>query len=72
MEAFPTCPWQSSPARPFTGEELSIAPICSWPNVALDDAVYRWVDVNGAHTHGDYQEVWFDADQRAIRSYRAG
>lgn len=54
----------------FTGEAISLAPVYSWPNITFHDAVYRWVDQHGATTHGDYQEVWFDDYQRAMKARR--
>ncbi|HEX4110784.1 MAG TPA: tyrosine protein kinase [Solirubrobacteraceae bacterium] len=56
----------------FSGRALAMAPIPAWPNVTFHDSVYRWEDEHGRVTHATYQEIWFDAYQRAMRRGRAG
>jgi hypothetical protein len=39
----------------------------AWPNVTFRDSVFRWEDESGRVTHSTYQEIWFDAYQRAMK-----
>ncbi|SKX96234.1 tyrosine-protein kinase JAK3 [Mycobacteroides abscessus subsp. bolletii] len=50
----------------FRGEALASASIPAWPNAAFRDSVYRWEDGDGRISHCTYQEIWFDAYQRAM------
>jgi hypothetical protein len=50
----------------FTGEAIAMSPMHSWPNIAFHDSVYRWTDEQGRVAHGTYQEIWWDAYQRAM------
>jgi hypothetical protein len=51
----------------FTGTAIAMAVIPAWPNVTFRDSVYRWEDAHGRVTHSTYQEIWFDAYQRAMK-----
>ena len=51
----------------FSGQAIAMAAIPAWPNVTFRDSVYRWEDEQGRTTHATYQEIWFDAYQRAMK-----
>jgi hypothetical protein len=51
----------------FTGQAIAMTAMPAWPNVTFRDSVYRWEDESGRVTHSTYQEIWFDAYQRAIK-----
>ena len=55
----------------FTGEAIACASLPAWPNTSFHDSVYRWRDGRGRVAHATYQELWFDAYQRAMKQ-RAG
>jgi hypothetical protein len=50
----------------FRGEAVATAALPAWPNVSFHDSVYRWEDDQGRIAHSTYQEIWFDAYQRAM------
>ena len=50
----------------FRGEAVATASLPAWPNVSFHDSVYRWEDDQGRIAHSTYQEIWFDAYQRAM------
>jgi hypothetical protein len=51
----------------FTGQAIAMTAMPAWPNVTFRDSVYRWEDESGRVTHSTYQEIWFDAYQRAMK-----
>jgi hypothetical protein len=51
----------------FRGEAIASASLPAWPNTSFHDSVYRWEDEQGRVTHSTYQEIWFDAYQRAMK-----
>jgi hypothetical protein len=51
----------------FTGSAVAMTAMPAWPNVTFRDSVYRWEDESGRVTHSTYQEIWFDAYQRAMK-----
>jgi hypothetical protein len=51
----------------FTGQAIAMTAMPAWPNVSFRDSVYRWEDESGRVTHSTYQEIWFDAYQRAMK-----
>jgi hypothetical protein len=51
----------------FTGQAIAMTAMPAWPNVTFRDSIYRWEDESGRVTHSTYQEIWFDAYQRAIK-----
>jgi hypothetical protein len=50
----------------FSGAAIAMTAMPAWPNVTFRDSVYRWEDEQGRVTHSTYQEIWFDAYQRAM------
>lgn len=54
----------------FHGEAVAMTPMPAWPNVTFRDSVYRWEDEHGRVTHATYQEIWFEAYQRAMAGRR--
>jgi hypothetical protein len=50
----------------FRGEAIAMTPMPAWPNASFRDSVYRWESEDGRVAHGTYQELWFDAFQRAM------
>jgi hypothetical protein len=51
----------------FAGQAVAMTAMPAWPNVTFRDSVYRWEDDSGRVTHSTYQEIWFDAYQRAMK-----
>jgi hypothetical protein len=51
----------------FSGEAIAMTAMPAWPNVSFRDSVYRWEDEHGRVAHSTYQEIWFDAYQRAMK-----
>ena len=51
----------------FTGQAIAMANLPAWPNVTFRDSVFRWEDEQGRTAHATYQEIWFDAFERALR-----
>jgi hypothetical protein len=51
----------------FTGTAIAMTAMPAWPNVVFRDSVFRWEDERGRVTHSTYQEIWFDAYQRAMK-----
>jgi hypothetical protein len=51
----------------FSGQAIAMTAMPAWPNVTFRDSVYRWEDEAGRTTHSTYQEIWFDAYQRAMK-----
>ena len=51
----------------FNGTAIAMAAMPAWPNVTFRDSVYRWEDEQGRVAHSTYQEIWFDAYQKAMR-----
>jgi hypothetical protein len=56
----------------FSGQAIAMAQVPAWPNVTFRDSVYRWEDEQGRTTHSTYQEIWFDAYQRAMKQRHRG
>jgi hypothetical protein len=54
----------------FSGRAIAMAVLPAWPNVSFRDSVYRWEDEEGRIAHATYQEIWFDAYQRAVKDRR--
>ena len=55
----------------FDGEAIAAAPVTSWPNIEIRDAVYRWTDrESGDVAHSSFQEGWYDRFQRAMKHRR--
>lgn len=54
----------------FTGEALAASPIPAWPNISLNDSVFRWQDRQGRTTYCTFQEFWCDGFQRAMARHR--
>jgi hypothetical protein len=52
----------------FSGSAIAMSVIPAWPNVTFRDSIYRWEDEQGRVTHSTYQEIWFDAYQRAMKA----
>jgi hypothetical protein len=53
----------------FSGEAIAMTAMPAWPNVTFRDSVYRWEDERGRVAHSTYQEIWFDAYQRAMKQH---
>jgi hypothetical protein len=51
----------------FKGEAIAMAALPAWPNASFRDSVYRWEDEQGRVAHATYQELWYDAYQRAMK-----
>lgn len=51
----------------FSGQAIAATAMPAWPNVSFRDSVFRWEDEAGRVTHSTYQEIWFDAYQRAMK-----
>jgi hypothetical protein len=51
----------------FSGTAIAMAAIPAWPNVTFRDSVFRWEAEDRRVTHSTYQEIWFDAYQRAMK-----
>ena len=56
----------------FRGSAIAMAAMPAWPNVSFRDSVYRWENDDGRVTHCTYQEIWFDAYQRALKAKKRG
>jgi hypothetical protein len=56
----------------FHGQAVAMSVIPAWPNVTFRDSVYRWEDESGRSTYSTYQEIWFDAYQRAMKQRHRG
>jgi hypothetical protein len=50
----------------FSGQAIAMTAVPAWPNVTFRDSVFRWEDERGRTAHATYQEIWFDAFQRAM------
>jgi hypothetical protein len=58
---------ESGAVHNFSGTAIAMSAMPAWPNVIFRDSVFRWEDDRGRVTHSTYQEIWFDAYQRAMR-----
>lgn len=58
---------ESGRVHRFSGSAISMAAMPAWPNVIFRDSVFRWEDERGRIAHSTYQEIWFDAYQRAMK-----
>jgi hypothetical protein len=56
----------------FSGRAVAMAALPAWPNVSFRDSVFRWEDEQGRVAHATYQEIWFDAYQRAMKRSAVG
>jgi hypothetical protein len=52
----------------FSGQAIAVTAMPAWPNVTFRDSVFRWEDESGRVAHSTYQEIWFDAYQRAMKN----
>ena len=60
--------WEEGGAvHKFTGTAIAMTAMPAWPNVSFTDSVFRWEDERGRVAHSTYQEIWFDAYQRAMK-----
>ncbi len=58
---------ESGQVHRFSGTAIAMAAMPAWPNVTFRDSVFRWEDESGRVAHSTYQEIWFDAYQRAMK-----
>jgi hypothetical protein len=54
----------------FSGEAIAASPLPAWPNISLNDTVFRWHDSHGRTTYCTFQEFWSDTFQRAMARRR--